>query len=876
MSSINFEGKPILIHPGDTVASALFRAGVRVFSRSFKYHRPRGLYCLTGDCANCLVTVDGEPAVRACCTAAVDGQVVVRETAGWPSVDFDLFSAIWHLSGLFPVGFYYKTFFRPRGLWSLMDRIIRRTVGLGSVPRDQLPGSREACHHHPDLLVVGGGVAGLSAALTAADAGRTIVLADEGAIGEKIAPGPTRTKVESLLAELRNREQVTILEHAPAIGIYEGPLVPVAAEDFLHLIYPARIIVATGAVEQHPVFRGNDLIGILLGRGAARLAGAHGIPFGRTAVFAAETLESLQYLECFLKAGVRIVAALVPDRLAEALPPGVRVIRNGRVVEAEGRKQVSAVVVQSDAGRERISCDAVVLSLGFSPRDGLLRQMPGLPVAGAGEVVLPGCTVEEAVESGRRAAVGSVEAPRTATLPPTPSAGFVCPCEDVSVGDFERAWCEGFQSTELLKRYTTVTMGPCQGALCHAHLRAFVHARSGTDWVSAPTVARPPARPIRLEDAAAGLRFSIEHRTALHDRHVALGARMQWAGNWKRPQTYGDLLQEYWAVRRGLSLMDVGTLGKCLVTGRDATAFLERLYPCHVHDLTEGRFRYTLLLNERGYIIDDGLICSLGPRGYYVTFTSAGAEQAEQWLLDWADAWKLKVLVINQTGATGAINVAGPLARELLTPLCDDSLDAKAFPYSRHRELTVAGVRCRVLRVGFVGELSYELHHPRSESVRLWDALMQEGAARGIKPHGLDALLLLRLEKGHILVGQDTDFDTTPAKIGAHSLVKLQKPDFIGRTALERMAQVPIQQKLAAIRFNGPVAPPEGAALLSDGQHAGHLTSAAFSPVLGHGIGLAWLRRRNGDFPAQVEALGISGSVSSGPFYDPEGARLRA
>ena len=876
MSSINFEGKSIPIHPGDTVASALYRAGVRVFSRSFKYHRPRGLYCLTGDCANCLVTVDAEPAVRACCTPAVDGQVIVRETAGWPSVDFDVYSALWHLSWLFPVGFYYKTFLRPRWIWPLMDRIIRRMVGLGTVPRGQPAGHRETCNHHPDLFVAGGGVAGLSAALTAADAGRTLVLADEGSIGEKIAPGPTRTQIESLLANLRTREQVTILERAPAIGIYEGPLVVVAGEDFLHLVHPARIIVATGAVEHHAVFPGNDLPGVLLGRGAARLAGVHGVQFARTAVFAGETMESLQHLECLTRVGVRIMAALVPDRLAEALPPGVRAIRNGRVLAAEGRKQVSAVTVQSDAGRERISCDAVVLSLGICPRAGLLRQMAGPLIAGAGDVVLPGCTVEQAVESGRRAASGSADTPRTVAFPPEAIAGLVCTCEDVSVDDFERAWSEGFQSTELLKRYTTVTMGPCQGALCHAHLRAFVHARSGTDWVSAPTVARPPARPICLEDAAAGLRFAIEHRTALHEQHLALGARMQWAGSWKRPQTYGDLLQEYWAVRTGVSLMDVSTLGKFLVIGRDATAFLERLYPCHVRDLSEGRLRYALLLNERGYIIDDGLICSLGPRGYYVTFTSAGAEQAEQWLLDWADSWGLKVRVINQTGAIGAINVAGPLARELLTRLCDDPLDTKSLPYSRHREITVAGVRCRVLRVGFVGELSYELHHPRPESVRLWDALMHAGAALGIKPHGLDAILLFRLEKGHIIVGQDTDFDTTSAKIGANSLVKLQKPDFVGKMALQRMAPLPIEQKLVPIRFSGPVAPPEGAALLVDGQHVGHLTSAAFSPVLGHGIGLGWIRRRNGDFPTQVEALGINGAVASGPFYDPKGVRLRA
>jgi sarcosine oxidase subunit alpha len=419
-------------------------------------------------------------------------------------------------------------------------------------------------------------------------------------------------------------------------------------------------------------------------------------------------------------------------------------------------------------------------------------------------------------------------------------------------------------------------MGPCQGALCHAHLRAFVQRRAKTQWPSAPTTARPPARPIRLEEAASGIHVATEFRTALHESHLALGARMQWAGSWKRPQNYGDPLAEYWAVRRGVSVMDVSTLGKFLVTGPDATTFLERLYPCHVSDLAEGRTRYALLLNERGYLVDDGLICSLGSRGYYLTFTSAGAEEAEHWLLDWADAWGSRVRVINQTAALGAINVAGPQARELLTRLCDEPLDTKALPYSRHCEITVAGIRCRVLRVGFVGELSYELHHARSDSRRLWDALISEGAGLNIRPHGLDTLLLLRLEKGHIIIGQDTDFDTSPSKIGANWAVKMQKPDFVGKVALQRMSEFPIQQRLAPIRFDTATAPPEGAALLANGTHVGHLTSSGYSPALGCSVALGWIRRRDGDFPQRVEALGVSGSVISAPFYDKEGVKLRA
>ena len=230
---------------------------------------------------------------------------------------------------------------------------------------------------------------------------------------------------------------------------------------------------------------------------------------------------------------------------------------------------------------------------------------------------------------------------------------------------------------------------------------------------------------------------------------------------------------------------------------------------------------------------------------------------------------------MNQTGAFGAINVAGPRARELLLRLTSDAIDNQSFPYSRHKEITVAGVRCRALRVGFVGELSIELHHPRSEGVRLWDALLKAGSDMDIRPHGLDALRLLRLEKGHILIGQDTDFDSTPAKLGLDWAIKAEKPFFVGKIALERIGQTTMQQKLIAVTFDGPAAPAEGAALTLGGKPVGYLTSARFSPVLGRGVGLGWVRRQDDGFPTTVEAEGIRGSVIKGPFYDPQGEKLR-
>jgi sarcosine oxidase subunit alpha len=886
--SFEFEGRTIPSVAPDTIASALFRAGVRTFSRSFKYHRRRSLYCLTGDCPNCLMTVDGEPAVRTCVTPAASVQRVARG-AGWPSADHDALSFLWRLRWLMPVGFYYKSMIRPRWVFPIAERVIRRIAGLGPVPREPSDSTKERLNHHPDVVVIGGGIAGLSAALAAAQGGERVMLVEEGAIGERIAPGALRDRITALREALSRHSAATVLERATAVGIFEGPLVPVVDDDFLHLIHPVRIVVATGAVERHAVFPGNDLPGVWLGRGASRLAGVHGLTPGRAIVVATNTQEGLLHLDVLHRNAVRqgraaVVAAIVPSALASRVPAGVDVIADGSVVEALGRGALRSVVVEAAGRRRTVRCDTLVLSLGLESRDGLLRQAALEPVLGAGDVVHPGCSTDEAEESGRRTAAGAAPPPAAGEDVPAPALGsgegFLCLCEDVAVKEFEHAWDEGYRSTELLKRYSTVTMGACQGALCHAHLKAFVSQRSPGSWTGKPTTARPPARTIRLEDLAAGGRVPLEHHTSLHDRHVARGALMDWSGTWKRPSNYGDVSQEYWAVRRRVSVMDVSTLGKYRVAGPDATALLEHIYPCHVGDLKPWRSRYTLLLNEAGYLFDDGMVCRLGDGSYYVTFTSSGGDGAESWLREWADERGLGVHIANVTASRSAINVAGPQARELLSRVSGDAVDAQAIPYGGLREMVVNGVPCLVIRVGFVGELSYELHHASRQSESLWDALLDAGRSLDIRPHGLDALKLLRLEKGHILIGQDTDFDTTPSKVGLDFAVKMDKPDFIGRTALQRIAALPRERSLLPMTFAGTRAPEEGAQLFVGGTHVGNLTSSRFSPSLALGVALGWVRHPVGAPPSRViarDTLGDSeGVVTKGPFYDPKGERLRA
>jgi sarcosine oxidase subunit alpha len=824
----------IRVEDGDSVASALYRAGIRTFSRSLKYHRRRGLYCGTGECPNCLVTVDGIPGVRSCVTPAADGMRVRRER-GWPSVERDALAILDQLHVLLPVGFYYKTFIRPRWSWAVASRMIRRAVGLGRLPPGPVV-TRMNRHLRCDVLVVGAGESGRAAASSAAIRGERVVLCDEGDVAER-------------------PDGVEVLARHAAIGVYEGPMVALASAEGIVQVHPGRVVTATGGSEVHPVFPGNDLPGVMLGRAAVGLT-ERGVAPGRRAVVVAAHDEGIEHLMTLRDAGVPIAAVVVPSSLAGQVPDDVRTLIDATVVRADGKDRVRFAVLRDADGVTRgIGCDLFVLSVGLSPRDDLVRM------SAAGEVEPVGDA-------------GAEVSPMATTHP----AGTVCLCEDVSVGDLERAWAEGFRSSELLKRYTTATMGPCQGAMCGRHLAAFAAAQTiekGATTTIARTTARPPARPVPLAALAAAVHPVIEKRTSLHDVHVAAGARMGWSGSWLRPLHYGDAEEEYRAVRGRVSVMDVGTLAKFLVTGPDATALMDASFPTRFDDLAPGMSRYLLALDEAGYVFDDGLVCGLGEEGWYLTSTSGGADRMEAWLRDRADRLGLRVHVIDLTAERGAILVAGPLARSLLGGLTDAPLDTEAFPPLGVRELTVADVPCGAIRSGFVGEVAFELHHPRSRGPELWDAIVRQGDGLGIRPHGLDALEILRLEKGHPYVGQDTMPDDTPEKLGLGWAVAHGKT-FAASRALERLAETLPDRRLVGLAFDRGGAELRGVPLRSGGRIVGRVTSAGWSPTLGRSIGLGWIRRApGGDVPGALRADHVAARVVPTPFLDPDGERLR-
>ncbi|HEX6843821.1 MAG TPA: 2Fe-2S iron-sulfur cluster-binding protein [Actinomycetota bacterium] len=836
--AFRFEGRRIAFDDGDTIAIALHRAGVRTLSRSLKHHRRRGLYCGTGDCPNCLMTVDGIPGVHACRASCRDGMRVRRE-GGWPSAERDLLHVTDSLHRLMPVGFYYKAFIRPRFAWAVAERVIRRATGVGRLPLTERAARQVVRHVHVDVLVIGGGESGVAAARDAAEGGVSVLLCDEG-------------PVEDLAG-------VTVLPAHTALGIFEGLHVPLAGDGVLVHVHPGRVIVATGATERHGVFPGNDLLGVMLGRAASGLA-SRGVKPGDRAVVAVATEEGLAHLDAILGAGVEVAAVAVTGALADQVPTGVgEIVVDGEIHAAHGRETVQEVVVRRGTQAKRFAVDLLVCSMGLAPRDGLARMaLPGEPVSLVGDAALPAPT--DACDHD----------------------GVVCLCEDVSRRDLAQAWDEGFRSAELLKRYTTVTMGPCQGAMCGNALACFARERgepAREDGAASRTTARPPARPVTLESLAAGVHELVDKRTSLHDLHVEAGARLDRSGGWLRPFAYGDWREEYRAVRERVSLMDVGTLGKFTIAGPDAGVLVDRLFPCRTDDLAPGRTRYVLTLDDAGYVMDDGLLARVGEDEWYLNSTTGGAGRTDARLRNFADRFELDVHLLDRTAQWGAINVAGPHARELLERLTDDPIDATSLPYPGFADVDVAGVTCRAIRTGFVGELAFELHHPRSRGPRLWRALAEAGREWDLLPHGLDALELLRLEKGHIYLGQDTMPDDTPTKLRMPWAVDMEKPWFVGKRALERMSALPPRRRSFGLSFegvDGDTAALRGEPLLRDGIVIGRVTSAERSPAVDAAIGLGWIRAVDGDFPERLSTgSGAPATVVPTPFYDPEGVRLR-
>jgi sarcosine oxidase subunit alpha len=930
----SFEGRDYQGYSGDTISSALAAAGVPYLARSFKYHRPRGILSFANHDSNAMFQVDGVPNVRGDVCLLRDGmRVSAVNTFG--GLIHDKARVLDRMARLLPVGFYYKAFHSKR-LFPRWERMFRALTGLGSVtlnaPRISTPKRYGFC----DVLVIGAGPSGLAAALAAAAAGAKVALVDEAfqLTGNDAPP--------ELVQAARESASIAAYPATVAAGYYADHWVALASPTHLTKMRAAAVVLATGVIEQPAVFRNNDLPGVMLASGASRLLVRYGVAPGRRVVMVAGNLDAYACCLDMHARGVQI-AAIVELRSAgendEAVKAcaalGMRILPSHAPHEAirgpDGRVAGLRVAPVDAAGLadartpQRIDCDAVLMSVGWAPATQLLFQAGGatryseelqqfipaqLPAGTYAAGRMNGVYgVESRLADGHRAGsqaaahagfgVAREAAVARGTRCPShpfpiidhPDAkNFVDFDEDLQVKDLENAAQEGFDSSELLKRYSTVGMGPSQGKHSNMNaLRILARYRGvGVEGLGM-TTARPMYHPVPLK-LLAGRSFYPERRTPIDAQHAALGAVWMPAGNWRRPEYYAvsgetraqSIEAEVRAVRGAVGLIDVGTLGKIEIYGPDAAEFLDRVYAGRYSDLKAGLTRYGLMLDEAGVIVDDGVVARLGQESFYFTTTTGGSATVFRELLRLNALWGLNCSLVNVTGHRAAFNFAGPLSRELLQKLTDIDLSNEAFPYLGVRSGLLSGVPVRLMRVGFVGELGYEIHVAAGHGPSLWQALVDAGAPRGLRAFGVEAQRVLRLEKGHFIVGQDTDGLTDPNEANALWAVAMKKPFFIGQRSLRILQARGPRQKLVGIEVLEPGRlPKECHLIIHQGEIAGRVTSVTHSHALNKSIGLAMLSPQLAEVGRDIRIRVDNGEllaarVATATFYDPMNLRQKA
>ncbi len=983
-----FDGKTMSGFAGDTLASALMANGVRVVGRSFKYHRPRGLLGLGSEEPNGLVTIGEdnrlEPNVRATQVELYDG-LTARSQNRWPSLQFDVGEINNRFSRYIPAGFYYKTFMHPRAFWKhIYEPVIRRAAGLGPAPKEADPDRYEHVHIHCDVLVVGGGIAGLAAARSAMEAGARVILADEnsrlGGVSdlndEKIEGENALAWISKTTEELAASETVHLLTRTTATGHFDHNYVVMcervcdhdparlkngAPRHRLWKVRTKEVVLATGSIERPITFADNDKPGVMLASAVRGYIARYAVTPGSAAVLFTNNDDAYRTFTALYDAGVTLTRIIdsrpAPDSIltdkAKALGIPLSFGSGISSVKTEdGGKCIAGVSVTSLTGGGGLNrpigaeCDFICMSGGFNPAVHLFSHgggkliydetlqafRPGetrerIRVAGAANGVFETAKIlAEGILAGWSAARDALPkgaAKGRAPRPPKADAQPISPSEpvwfvpahgeknegnkhfldfqnDVTVADVELANREGYRSVEHVKRYTTLGMATDQGKTSNINALGILSEALGkTIPEIGTTTFRPPYTPFSFGAFVGPVRgklFQPVRRTPIQSWHEDIGAEFEPIGQWRRPYCYPKgserrsdaVKREVLAVRNAAGLLDASTLGKIEVRGPDAGTFLDLIYTNTMSTLKAGRCRYGLMLNDSGFLFDDGVTVRFADEHFLVHTTSGNSDHIGGWLERWHQTeWPhLKVFMTPVTEQWAQFALAGPKARAVLEALESDiDFSGGAFPFLSFKEGRLAGVPVRVYRISFSGELSFEIATPAGFGQYLWTALMKAGEGFDIAPYGTEALHVMRAEKGFIAIGDETDGTVTPLDLGLSWAVSKKKKDFIGKRALELpdLARNDRRHFIGLLTEDPQRVLPEGAQAVADPRARpphrviGYVSSTYFSPTLERSIAFGLIERGRERMGETIHfAVGgtmMPAEIVDPVFYDKEGER---
>ncbi len=844
----SFDGKTYSGYEGDTLASALLANNVKLIGRSFKYHRPRGVISAGSEEPNAIVELGSgarlEPNTRATMIDLFDGLQASSQNR-WPSLKFDISSVNNLFSKFLVAGFYYKTFMWPAKAWMFYESIIRKAAGLGKATREFDPDRYDRVNAFCDVLVVGAGPAGISAALALAEQGKKVIIADEHSrLGGMARFDPEQTQwLDEQLQKLDQLDDVIVMPATTVFGAYDDGAYG-AVEQLRNSnnfsprlrywrITAAKAVYATGALERPLVFGNNDLPGVMLAYALKAYVNYYGvIPGQNITIFANNDsvyslAKDLDQLEC----NVTIVDSRAEHELAEKVRQlGVQVYCNAMVIDARGWQRVEKVVIQQQGLEFDQSCDILAMSGGWTPTLHLQSHRGSKPSFDDELVTLNLSTLktdysitigsaagiwlhQDCIRSGEMAADDeSAEAltsnsNRTEALWYVPQSNYkqvVDYQNDVALPDIQLAEREGFRSVEHTKRYTTLGMATDQGKTANVNALAILAEARGCSMQEVGTTTfRPPYTPVAIgafTGRSVGYHFTPVRRTGIHHWHELNGGIMLNVGQWQRPhyypmsptETLGQAyVREMKHVRSKVGIVDVSTLGKICIQGPDAGELVNRVYLNRFDTLKVGKVRYGVMLREDGFVYDDGTTTRIAENEYLMTTTTANAASVMLFLeyltqIVWPE---LKVHVFSVTDQWAGIALAGPDSRKVLEQVVDQAdVSNEALPFMGYLQTTIGGVDARIYRISFSGELAYEVNVPADYGESVWQYFLDKGREFDLKPYGTESMGALRIEKGHV-VGAELDGRTTVQDIGFGKMLEnCKKPIFIGQHYARREA----------------------------------------------------------------------------------------